>query len=462
MPSRHRKSSLWTWAARIAAYTVAAFIIHLLLQAYATSRMSGHVESCGMAGVETASPLERGRAIAACIDRHSRFPETWYFDPAGRMFDAVPNNPCRYVGAWTSTRPGSVYRVNMYDDGRFDAEFVAGRPADEYISGRWSFWKQQLVWFYDRGHVWPPDANPVEETDADRFSLIEHNGSRTQFTRLENLPSKRCHTGDTSAAPDTAETTRPDIAVPADLPPAPPVAQWAGRYRIPSPEAGDTLALDLQTDGSFSAGFGCRSATGATTAQSRDNGYLQAADEWYQVNATGTRAAEGCRLPSRLWPLQWAGQRYLLSERQLAWLVNQINAGGHIATNRLLQAETGKASTWDPARLPALPSPYRAGLQPTPLQGLLTTFGPVAAASPQDLLSGDNFRSRATLNLGTRNGVFNGMAFYPAGGPANLQVEVIDARLDQATVRLQWQGDWRPEQPLAVSTRPAGKPSAQR
>ena len=453
---------------RIVGYCIAAAIAYALIHGFAMFRIAHHTEDCSAAtGRSSAnqSPLKRAKSMAACIARHSSFPENLFFDSTLQMLASLPNAPCKYVGIWTSTRPGSVYKISMADSGMFTAEFVTGKGPEEPVSGSWGAWRDNLVWFYDQGTVWPPDANPIVNDEPDRFTLIERNGSRTQFTRLDSVESRICGTSGIKIGADSGngqiESQTDTSALLPKTSSAPALSQWAGKYVIPA-QPGDAMLIAVSASGQFTASFPCLPAKGGAKRTATETGYLALAEEWYQVNADGINAADACRLPSRFYPLQWGGQRYLLADTQLTALVNRINAGQPVESGAMLQAAEGKNSllaVWPASPLPPLPKPYSDGIVPQPLQGELSAIGTIGAASPYALMQSkagnSEYRTKATLNLGSRQGVFNGMQFYAAQGPDSLRVEVVDTRLEQADVRLNWKGEWKPRAGLAVSSRPA-------
>ena len=128
-------------------------------------RIAHHTEGCSAAtGRSSAnqSPIKAGQIDGGLYRTTQQFPRKPVFDSTLQMLASLPNAPCKYVGIWTSTRPGSVYKISMADGGMFTAEFVTGKGPEEPVSGSWGAWRDNLVWFYDQGTVWPPDANPMD------------------------------------------------------------------------------------------------------------------------------------------------------------------------------------------------------------------------------------------------------------------------------------------------------------
>lgn len=444
---------------------------------YANYALENHIAGCRGAGtaVAGATALQKTKAVAACVSNAATLPEKIMFSDTAAMLNAMPNSPCQYVGVWTSTRPGSVYRITLGDQGNFKTEIVSGEaPYGQASSkGSWGVWKGRMAWFYPDINVFPPDNNPIVDEEADRFTLIEQNGIRTQFTRLYAIDSRICGTtgikvswGDDSHVdtPEEIKRAQEELDTSGLLPhrlKAPDLQEWAGDYAAPAPTA--EASLTIGKDGQYTGSASCASADAAKAPPSSDAGIVRVDDEWYNLIADAASKAHECRLPSRLFPLALDGTRYLLSEARLSDLVNQLNAGQPVAVDALLQAKTGKPGSvaqWQPKILATLlPKPYGEGIRSTPLQANLTGLSTVGATSALALMhpqaGGEvEYGSKATLGAGSRDGVFPGMQLYLAGGPAGLKIWVEEVMLEKAKVRLVWKGSWRPSEGSLVSTSP--------
>ena len=131
-----------------------------------------------------------------------------------------------------------------------------------------------------------------------------------------------------------------------------------------------------------------------------ETGYLAIAEEWYQVNADGINAADAYRLPSRFYPLQWGGQRYLLADTQLTALVNRINASQPVESGAMLQAARRKKQP--PCRLAASPLPP---LSPTVTESCRNPWGDSLCNRHHRCsvaVCFDAIQSQATANTGPR------------------------------------------------------------
>jgi hypothetical protein len=102
-----------------------------------------------------------------------------------------PRIPCRYVGVWSSVRPGKVYRVTLHDDGRYVMAPNAG-GGDRGFSGTWAVEGTDMVWRHDQFPGAGRDVNPISEASDARFTLTEQNGSQTRFELIEAAKSTKC------------------------------------------------------------------------------------------------------------------------------------------------------------------------------------------------------------------------------------------------------------------------------
>lgn len=442
--------------------------------------LAEHIDQCRSFGnqVKGQTPLQQAQSIGACVEQVSSFPERMMFRSTSNLLHAMPNASCKYVGIWTSTRPGSVYRFIMGDNGNFRAEAISG--GQDTSTGSWGVYQNQMVWFYPGKPtpMFPPDINPIVNEEPDRFTLVEQNGMLTQFTRLYAIDSKTCGTvgqkvnwdddkpfdanrtnqqaAGADAASDAASYMPKRIM-------APDPADLAGEYVAPAPV--DAVKLSFDKNGQYTAMTNCASNDGGPVRTGSESGTLRSDDEWYAAAAEADGKAHDCRLPSRLLPLTLGGTHYLLSEARVIETVNQLNAGQPVSIEHFLQGKAGKpadASLWKPAAVaPLLPRPYNDGVKVQPVPGKISQLGTVGATSAAALLhpqggSEVEYGTKATLNLGSRQGMFVGIQLYLAGAPSSLKITVENVLLDQSQVRLVWKGSWRPVEDAAVSTSPAG------
>jgi len=137
--------------------------------------------------------LESTKAFVACVDAKSDEAGRRSFAERRKLFDALPNTPCEYVGIWAATRGDEHYRVVLDEDGSFHADAYrdTARPRTA-MSGSWGIAGKQIVWMYDTGLVWPPDVNTITPLGKDAFELKEVDGSTTRYDLLDRTPFERC------------------------------------------------------------------------------------------------------------------------------------------------------------------------------------------------------------------------------------------------------------------------------
>lgn len=123
---------------------------------------------------------------ALCVDTKSGMLQGALFRPAMDMVDALPAAPCSYVGVWSSTRPGSRYKVTITPDSRFNAVPITGGGSRIAGGGVWGVVGDRMIWFYDAGVGSPADINRIlPGPDASHFTLVEVDGMQTQFELME-------------------------------------------------------------------------------------------------------------------------------------------------------------------------------------------------------------------------------------------------------------------------------------
>lgn len=107
---------------------------------------------------------------------------------------ALPANapPCRLVGVWNSHQGRIIRRIELKDDGTYFMHPSPARGMDPPGGwrGRWSAEGRQIAWRAD-GQV-ELDVNPIEDDQGDRFTLVERDGQRTRFERVQAVASTRC------------------------------------------------------------------------------------------------------------------------------------------------------------------------------------------------------------------------------------------------------------------------------
>jgi len=216
------------WGMRIVAWTIGLAIIGVMLAGYGNFRLSKHILECMQAAKGSApSALAYSQQLVACADKRSGPLERAVLYPRRKAMAALPNVPCRYVGVWTATRPPSarlpatVYRITLRDDSKFIAEPVQS-PDTQVITGSWGVYQEAMVWFYDQGHVWPPDMNPIRHTNDDAFTLREAEGTLTSYALLTRAASQNCVPSSGKTVTAKAAAAPPPQAQPPAAPAGPP------------------------------------------------------------------------------------------------------------------------------------------------------------------------------------------------------------------------------------------------
>ena len=177
--------------------------VAIILPVYFGGRIFGTVQNLEQCSDEASykgfkqNNLFHAQRFSLCMFLRSNYWESRRLESALRdvmSLSATP--PCARVGIWKSARRGSVYRVTLHEDSSFSAEGVVDYSPSPYASdvgsGYWGETDGKLVWIHDNGIFWPPDINRIESDATDKFTLIEVNGQRTEFTKERNLETSRC------------------------------------------------------------------------------------------------------------------------------------------------------------------------------------------------------------------------------------------------------------------------------
>lgn len=100
--------------------------------------------------------------------------------------------PCRFIGNWSSRQGHQIRRIALKDDGTYEmAPLVQGGDRRNVYRGYWMAQAGHLVW-RDQSGLGELDINPIAEEGDGWFTVVEGNGARTRFERLEAHASNRC------------------------------------------------------------------------------------------------------------------------------------------------------------------------------------------------------------------------------------------------------------------------------
>jgi hypothetical protein len=200
------------WVLRIAGWTVGLAIIGAIVVWYGNFKIAHHITECLQAHAHAnTNALRAAQQLLQCADTKSGPLERLLLSRNRKALAALPNAPCQYVGTWTATRPGAVYRVTLKDDGEFVAQPLQS-PSRDVITGSWGVYKNAMIWLYDTGQAWPPDINDIRPGGADAFALVEPDRSLTQYALharapSQNCPSQKLHEAQSAPGPAAAAAT---------------------------------------------------------------------------------------------------------------------------------------------------------------------------------------------------------------------------------------------------------------
>ena len=178
-------------------YGLALIIILTLVFFFGSSRLAGNVEKCeaetGIRNNNQKSALQNTQALLACMQNENSFLENWLLRETIKSIQSLPNAPCKYVGVWESVRPQCRYTVTLKENSEFTATPILCNLSMSAYDGTWGVYDKKMVWLDSHKFIWPIDINPIEAEDQNSFSLVEVNGTHTQFTRIEEAsPATGC------------------------------------------------------------------------------------------------------------------------------------------------------------------------------------------------------------------------------------------------------------------------------
>lgn len=199
------------WISRIVCYGVSAVIISALIVVIGIKRYSAHTTEYDLEDPGRPFPDILQRRISDNKNRpalgntqnmgegRNRFAENTPMNSASEtQQSSSANTPCMYVGIWKSYQPRCTYKILLEANGKFTAEPVSCTISSEIFSGSWRVYENKMIWIYDR-IVSSPDVNLIESVGTNTFTLVEADGSRTIFTRLEAI---RCSASDSTVPPE--------------------------------------------------------------------------------------------------------------------------------------------------------------------------------------------------------------------------------------------------------------------
>lgn len=215
-------------AGRFIGYSIIFLLVLVLLWTVGQRRLVEHTQTCAneLSGIRSndASALVKAQKMGACLERKNSFLENFLMRGIHEALRSLPNMQSNYVGTWKSSRPNCDYRISLHPDGKFIANPLKCDISSQVFTGSWGVHKDQMVWLPDQGKYWPPDINPIEWPGPNSFVLVEQNGSRTRFIRLNKVELKSLAERDLlheqpPAQPSTQPPTQPSVQPPQPQPP---------------------------------------------------------------------------------------------------------------------------------------------------------------------------------------------------------------------------------------------------
>ncbi|QSX78927.1 hypothetical protein [Agrilutibacter solisilvae] len=207
---------------------------------------------------------------------------------------------------------------------------------------------------------------------------------------------------------------------------------WAGQYEL------GTDRLHLLPSGEFTYDGGY------CMPEDTDVGLGDAFAGRYRVHAgwitlEPLTGAPGCSsLGLKLHALRIDGHRYLFDEKYLRFIVNEIRSG-KTRDNFPTWHPTGEPAAFTAPPTEWLPAPYAQwARQPAP-SGHVIAIGPTSTRTrygSAGLVLGEQLSARLTVDIGRRDGAFEGMHMCVPGGTWKLALDSVAE--EQATLAWSW------------------------
>jgi hypothetical protein len=175
----HVKTSL-KWVTRTLVYSSLGFILFIFARNGSEWTLTEQLLECKRSGAGKSAA-----EVLQCIKDRSGFFATLFLSDARAMSYLAPVTPCKYIGKWRSIRPEGEYQIELAQGGQFIGEPAPGYSGDS-VQGTWSVVGTSIQWVYNSPfQPWRPDTNPIVDEQPGEFVLIEENGMRTLFRRMD-------------------------------------------------------------------------------------------------------------------------------------------------------------------------------------------------------------------------------------------------------------------------------------
>ncbi len=175
------------WPLRFLFYAMVIFILYNISTAILTTRLSNNIAQCSgsMQARQGDDPLGHAKEMITCLESRNSFPENVFMTPLSNAIKALPNNPERFIGTWRSSQPKCDYLFELYLDGEFFAKPISCAISSRDFHGVWGVYENKMVWLYEQFNTWQPDINDMDVVSSETFLLLEKDGRRTLFTRVQ-------------------------------------------------------------------------------------------------------------------------------------------------------------------------------------------------------------------------------------------------------------------------------------
>lgn len=181
---------------------------------------------------------------------------------------------------------------------------------------------------------------------------------------------------------------------------------WAGNYYL-----GDGLGMNISLSLAPVSGFVYRH-TGCLGVYGRNYGSVKVENNRIHLDKVLNRDEAGMdSLPMELLIIEWEGRKYLLAKAELTEFANAINAGQEPRATRYGRFLLKRGDHEKRAHgFPYLPEPHNRYLLKKPIKAKITQ---VSESSVKNLFDDYTYKEiLVTLNVGEKDGVFQGMEFY--------------------------------------------------
>jgi len=173
---------------RLILYSFVMFVLFNIAVAVVSYRVANNTIACsGQASANYGGALSQAKAMVSCMRNKNGIFEDLLMRSTYSAIDAMPITPKQFVGVWDASQPQCNYRHTLKENGEFISEPMECNFSSTSYRGAWGVHDGKMIWLPDEGEVWPPDINQIDSVDSDFFLLAEKDGSRTKFSRVNEV-----------------------------------------------------------------------------------------------------------------------------------------------------------------------------------------------------------------------------------------------------------------------------------